>query len=270
MRKRIELFKQCLNLWLLLSFLIRALDSDFFYSTHSLNQQTSRTFLNQWDLISHLSFYQFIGSLVVCCVFALVNYFKDRWYLSLLLYLNYLFLIYVRTDSIIGADSLFFIVGFWNLFLSSSPKTKIQNHLNKWILRTILIQLCLIYLVTALTKLESPIWQQGVALHYILNVRLFDGPFHGLILKSDALLLCLAWLTIFTQISFPFFILNKKTKYVALLLGLFFHLGSIVVLSLYKFILFPIVYVLFWDAEEFRDWAGTIKLNLIHLKNEIL
>jgi hypothetical protein len=80
---------------------------------------------------------------------------------------------------------------------------------------------------------QGALWRDGTALHYVLNLSLFQ-PWPGLSQLADAHRLLIAtagYLTVLVQVAFPF-TLFSKLKYVVLGLLLTMHLGIAVLLGL--------------------------------------
>jgi hypothetical protein len=123
-----------------------------------------------------------------------------------------------------------------------------------WPLRLIQIQVALIYLVTALWKLNNAMWRDGSALHYV-----FENPqFRRFAwLASPALDL---WTTAATygtlawELAFAFLVVHRRTRRWALGLGIVMHLGMWSALELGPFSWLMLAsYVAFLDPQWVRD-----------------
>jgi hypothetical protein len=94
-------------------------------------------------------------------------------------------------------------------------------------------QVCILYGSAGLYKVQGALWRDGTALHYVLNLSLFQ-PWPGLSQLADdhSLLIAVAgYLTVLVQVALPF-TLFSKLKYVVLGLLLTMHLGIAVLLGL--------------------------------------
>jgi antimicrobial peptide system SdpB family protein len=87
-------------------------------------------------------------------------------------------------------------------------------------------QICLVYGVAGLTKVQGETWRNGTALYYALRDSEFTWPGHSeLIYHNVTLLTCLSYLTVAFQIAFSFFLFgNRVTRTLIILSGLMFHL----------------------------------------------
>jgi hypothetical protein len=94
-------------------------------------------------------------------------------------------------------------------------------------------QVCLLYGSAGLYKVQGGLWENGTALHYVLNLDLFQ-PWPALshmVDNQQMLLAIVSYLTVLLQVAFPF-VLFSRLKYVlvAMLFGM--HLGIAVLLGL--------------------------------------
>lgn len=128
-----------------------------------------------------------------------------------------------------------------------------------WPLRLIQIQVALMYLVTALWKLNNVMWRDGSALHYV-----FQNPQFPRFawLSSPALD---PWMTLATyatfawEASFAFLILFPRTRRWVLAVGIVAHLGMWATLELGPFSWVVLAsYVAFLDPEDVRRWLAAI------------
>ncbi|WP_437586173.1 HTTM domain-containing protein [Sorangium sp. So ce1000] len=104
------------------------------------------------------------------------------------------------------------------------------------------VQVCLVYGVAGLYKVQGELWQNGTALYYITRVGEFTWPGHSAILsRSVAVVTALTYATVAFQLSFPFlFVLNRHTRRLALAGALLFHSGIAIMMGLGTFAAFMI------------------------------
>ncbi|MEN8654566.1 HTTM domain-containing protein [Streptomyces sp. 21So2-11] len=94
-------------------------------------------------------------------------------------------------------------------------------------------QVCFLYGSAGLYKVQGASWGNGTALHYVLNLQLFQ-PWPGLshIAADHAVLLAVVgYLTVLLQVAFPF-VLFSRLKYPVLAMLLGMHLGIAVFMGL--------------------------------------
>lgn len=97
-------------------------------------------------------------------------------------------------------------------------------------------QVCLLYGAAGLYKVQGALWRDGTALHYVMNLDLFQ-PWPALSAQVDSqpvLSAVMAYLTVLVQVAFPFAVFSRL-KYVVLCVLLTMHLGIAVLLGLPMF-----------------------------------
>ncbi len=94
-------------------------------------------------------------------------------------------------------------------------------------------QVCLLYGSAGLYKVQGASWQNGTALHYVVNLDLFrPWPVLSALVDSHPLFLSVAgYLTVLLQVAFPF-VLFGRIKYPVLVMLLGMHLGIAVLMGL--------------------------------------
>lgn len=94
-------------------------------------------------------------------------------------------------------------------------------------------QVCILYGAAGLYKVQGGMWRDGTALHYVLNLDLFQ-PWPALSAQVDShrlLATIAAYVTVLVQIAFPFSVISR-VKYVVLCVLLAMHIGIAVLLGL--------------------------------------
>jgi len=94
-------------------------------------------------------------------------------------------------------------------------------------------QVCFLYGSAGLYKVQGGSWGNGTALHYVLNLDLFQ-PWPALSLMTaehDVLIAIACYLTVLLQVAFPF-VLFGRLKYPVLTMLLGMHMGIAVLLGL--------------------------------------
>lgn len=101
----------------------------------------------------------------------------------------------------------------------------------------VVAQLCVVYSVSGLTKVQGETWRNGTALYYALKSAEFSfPPLSDWIYRSDAVLTLICYMTVLFLVGFPFLVLlNPLTRRLAIFMGISFHLGIGVVMGLSSF-----------------------------------
>lgn len=97
-------------------------------------------------------------------------------------------------------------------------------------------QVCVLYGAAGLYKVQGVLWRDGTALHYVLNLDLFQ-PWPALSAQADShhlLAAVVGYATVLVQVAFPFTVFSRL-KYVVLCVLLGMHAGIAVLLGLPMF-----------------------------------
>lgn len=100
----------------------------------------------------------------------------------------------------------------------------------------IMAQMCVLYGAAGLYKVQGGLWENGTALHYVLNSDLFrPWPALSDLMDGHHVMIAIAgYLTVLVQVAFPFSLFSKL-KYVLLVILIGMHLGIAVVVGLPMF-----------------------------------
>jgi hypothetical protein len=123
----------------------------------------------------------------------------------------------------------------------------IQNGLNNLVYLSIVLQLCLVYLSTAIIKLLNNDWTNGDAIYYALQSERYGGEFMVKdYLHNTILIKSITYFTIVFELAFPFLIWIKKCRKLMIVAGLALHIGIGIFMMLYSFqIMFIMLYTIF-------------------------
>lgn len=158
-----------------------------------------------------------------------------------------------------GGDVLFRMVLFWALFMPMGARWSIDAALarkdDEPVLRkpylsgatfALIAQLCLMYWFGAALKLH-PVWYEGRAVWYALNVDMFATPFGVWLRQFTAILPVMTWMTLAGEILGPLFaLLGFKWLRVLAILGLMtMHICFSMCLDIG---LFTLVAIIAWGA----------------------
>jgi hypothetical protein len=104
-----------------------------------------------------------------------------------------------------------------------------------WPVRLLFIQMTIIYFLNGLTKCFGPDWQAGGAMHYVLS----DV---GLMRWSPAwmpwpqwLIKAMTWGSMAWEVTFPIMVLRPFPRFIALGIGVLFHITTLVLMDLGAF-----------------------------------
>lgn len=133
-----------------------------------------------------------------------------------------------------GEDVLFRLTAFFLIF-SGTPAS--SGAPAAWPLRLVQLELSLVYLSSALRKLEGTAWRDGSAAYYALHLDDFAGPVGvpGFLRESLAFSQMASWLTVAIELVLPFALWFPSTRRSALRIGILFHLGMILIFNLFLF-----------------------------------
>ncbi|MGB0455154.1 MAG: HTTM domain-containing protein [Bacteriovoracaceae bacterium] len=105
-------------------------------------------------------------------------------------------------------------------------------------------------------KLLSPVWNNGVASYYILNLKDFNKieALTELIMNNTTLIYFSTWFPIVFLLSFTPLVIWRRTRLLALLLGVLFHFSNGLLMGLREFVVFCLPYLLFveWSPNRFE------------------
>lgn len=103
-----------------------------------------------------------------------------------------------------------------------------------WI--TCVIQLIFMYFASGSYKIMGELWQNGTALYYASRVQEFYTPgLTELLWKFEPALIFATYATTIFQAAFPFLLLNRYTKYFAILSACTLHIGIAISMGLIDF-----------------------------------
>lgn len=100
----------------------------------------------------------------------------------------------------------------------------------------VMIQLAMVYFTAGMYKVMGSMWQDGTAIYYATRVNEFYWPgYSEWIWKYDTVVVLLSYATVLFQVSFPFLLLNRYTKYAAVSFAITMHIGIALFMGLVEF-----------------------------------
>jgi hypothetical protein len=159
-----------------------------------------------------------------------------------------------------GGDYLLNQFLFFNCWLCSQKKADSTPHwssdLKKFFhnlsIIAIIIQVCLVYFLSALAKCNDENWISGNALDEISKVHHFS--LFSVIPRtasSSVFLMIINYVIVFYQLLFPLLIWIKKIKRPFICFGVLMHLYIALVMGLVEFsVIMLIAYIYFWPTKK--------------------
>lgn len=162
---------------------------------------------------------------------------------------------------------LLLIISFFMIFLPANHFASIdvkQGRINKklsmpyWISLVFIVQIAILYFYASIAKLY-PDWLDGTFTRNLLSSSNLFPPFKN-IFSKPWFYLFIAYAGIFFDLLIVPFLLFKKTRTIALLASLIFHLFNAIFLQIGIFPFFALSFSLFfYDPEKIRNWFLRIK-----------
>ncbi len=151
----------------------------------------------------------------------------------------------VATMTSDGGDNLLRLLLFFMIFANTSGRPYVSPeglrsrvlaivHNGAWL--AIVIQLCILYWDAGFQKAAGSMWRDGTALYYIMQLSEFHNPIVAdHLLQHPTLLVFSNYATMAFQLAFPFLLLNRWSKYLAIAVSMSFHLGIMLAMCLISF-----------------------------------
>jgi len=136
--------------------------------------------------------------------------------------------------------------------------------IHPWPLRLLLVQMMAIYLVNGIYKLAGSDWRSGEMMYHVLaNVQWTHFSYNQLPLPPGAVA-AMTWSTLLWELSFPVLVMSPKLRAPTLWIGVLFHLGTAVLLTLSLFSLYMLcLYLPFVPWENWRLGASQTSDSLL-------
>lgn len=186
-----------------------------------------------------------------------------------------------------GGDNLIQLMWVYLIFMdpekhsadaSDSFFNQLNNGLSNVAFLMARIQLVLVYLVAGLAKVTGPLWENGTALYYTLNVDEYTHPLAKRVISSYAVFTVIGtYATLLYQVSFPWLVWNKRVRPYLLAFGTFIHLQISFVMGLLSFgFAIACSYTVFYPDERSRSileflarrvkWAKDVVTRIVRSK----
>lgn len=157
----------------------------------------------------------------------------------------------------------------WSLDARARPRKpkdtllqKCTGMVHNTALLTMLAQVCVLYGVAGLTKVQGETWRDGTAIYYAFRTADFAWPgYSNLVYANPFVVTTLSYATVAIQIAFPFCVaLHARARRVILALAIGFHLGTAAFMGLVTFASFMIsADLLFVPDEDFQRFDRLLR-----------
>ncbi|WP_442951132.1 DCC1-like thiol-disulfide oxidoreductase family protein [Paenibacillus sp. 481] len=178
-----------------------------------------------------------------------------------LLAVSLFFLLFANCTAYFSMDAQKYQVSRENR--SDSFTFQLSSILHNFAVIFCIIQLCIVYFVSAFYQVMGELWQNGTAIYYIAQVEEFSRPSLRYIVDNYLWAVILfSYASIVMKLAFPFTIMNKRVKPFMVAGMIIFHLGIGIGMGLLTFSLIMIVMELlvFTDNEYKKMYYSTIRL----------
>ena len=154
-----------------------------------------------------------------------------------------------------GGDNFMRIAFFFLMFSGDNPRGVVGRAVHNLSLFSIVTQTCFLYFFTGLYKAMGEMWQSGVAVYYTLRTQWFTWPgVSELVYGNEYLVVAATYGTMFFELAFPFLLLNRYSRYAALVMGVAFHSGTAALMGLvgFSWAMLSVYFLLVTDDEYAR------------------
>jgi len=197
---------------------------------------------------------------------------------AILLFIFYEFLQNLCPIILNGGDNLLKFILLYMIFINSydylaikTKKTKNNELLlfNNFISNiggyAICIHLCFVYFFSAIHKVHSELWFNGIATYYTLSLERFRGTPINLELAKNYLFVNLStYGTILIELFYPCLIWFKRTKYIMIFLAIVLHSSIYIFMMIYDFqMVFIFVQGFFISNSTYRKIFYNLKNNQV-------
>ena len=131
----------------------------------------------------------------------------------------------------------------------------------------ICIHLCMAYFISAIHKIHSGVWFNGVATYHIMSLERFKGTSYNLDLAKNApFVLISTYGTVLIELFYPAFIWFDKTRNIMIILAIILHVSIYIFMMIYDFqLVFIFVQGFFISNETWVKFYEKLKIRLENL-----
>jgi hypothetical protein len=255
--------------WLCYYNLLFGQNSVVYIESHSIGFIKDLAFYMYNSTANNIGYSFIVGAFLLCAlpfIFYSYSKFSQRTYF-IFDFILWLFVINISTKiypTLTGGDYLLNQFLLFNCFLVFYPEQGskayvgqvqtnfkgIKNVFHNFASIAIIIQICLVYFLSALAKLNSEDWLNGTAISTTLQVHHYSLPAFFNI-KQNTINYIVNYVVLFYQLFFPVVIWFKKIKKPFLIIGVIMHVFISFVMGLISFGFIMILsYVYFYDFKR--------------------
>ena len=206
------------------------------------------------------------GLLVLCTISITIGFmFRTSVCLYLVLSLYHFFL--YKYTALYGYDRILFLLLFILLFSPCSEIFSVDSYRNSegaektrlfplWTQRLICVQIAFLYFGTGLVKVMSSSWHSGEMLRSI-----FIGTYANSLafwvrnsITSDGIWDVLVISVILFELAATYFLFRQRWQIPMMVIGLAFHSGNWIFLGIWRFMVVPLVYILYFHPVDVAEW----------------
>ena len=206
---------------------------------------------------SPLSSLWFIILLICLCGSALLK-FRIHFVFDLVIWWIVLNIHNKIYPTLTGGDYLLNQLLFFTIFITDKfnsgedKKGQIVKCLHNFGVLAIMIQVCIVYFFSAITKLTDANWLNGTAIIMTSQVDHFSLPFVSDLAKNSGwLFVIMNYIVLIYQALFPLVVWIKKIKKPFIIIGVLMHLYIAFIIGLVSFGLIMILcYIYFWPEKK--------------------
>ncbi len=273
--RSLALFRVLLGATLVADLLFRASDIPTFYTDNGVLPRAP--LVGQYIDPFHVSFHLASGAasvqyalfaVALLCALAFIFGFRTR----LATFLSWLLLLSLHNRNFMvlsGSDQLLRLLLFWAMFLPvgasysldralvNARRPRADDRPTPTSGRTFvsvgsaafILQICCVYLFSAVLKSDPAWWREGSALYYALSIDYLTTPLAKMLLQFPSVVRVLSWLSIALEAAAPALLfvprVQPRLRTLVVLVFMLFHLGMLPFLTLGTF---PFVSVAAWAA----------------------
>ncbi|WP_445719507.1 hypothetical protein [Flavobacterium sp.] len=155
------------------------------------------------------------------------------------------------------------LINSFDFFTYSKQKinfSKFRSLISDTGIIAIKIHVCIIYFISAIFKIHSDVWFNGIANYYILEIDRFSTVAKNFTFYKNYFFITITtYLTLFWELSFAYLVWQKSTRNYVLIGGVFLHLGIYFLMMIHDFeILFIATYILYFKNHEIINFVKVI------------
>jgi hypothetical protein len=274
----LSLFRVLLGIIILCKILFLWPSTNFLFGAGGLleypdESMTSLGGIPQWVIWDHLFlFYSAYGCATVCMLFGIGR----RWMVAAVwiateIHQDLCWVLLDGGDNLLKFSLLYlcFADSFsrFSYSISERPKQEytISNLFTNLAVAAIIAHLCLVYLMSGLSKAHAEVWYNGTAMYYILLAERFrgTGSLNEFLANNSLFNVVVCYTTIIWESTFCFSVFVKRIRIPILLMGVAMHLSIFALMMIQSFqFVYIIHYGFFFTDDEWARFLASVRSRL--------